>query len=427
MGSEGADDSSSRRKEEEAQPPETEQSDMKTEKTLLERRYTKPCARFLNGVRVGFGFVFERTCRPWTCQRDCGATDNLLHRHCRFFEFKPHQAVVLRQAKALKAEEEKVGHPVDSYEGFRSDWIHFSVSVVAPLNAADPSPNLNAEQHNGFHFSPKASAHFLAWWRLFNHTMSLPIRQGSLFPHAPPPSKKFGRSLGTIKYRFDLAPVYLSHMYTQVDKDLWVQGKAPILGIKARIDHIRADAHQRAQEKFVNHEKLGRSSVIVHKPFYAGDVLVEGVQLKGVRAIFRAAEAYGSPENVEPPLPKVSELPETRRVWYNFLDFIDCNRKPIDHDPEIEFVDFMDCPTAFYSMRNKAELPDPHSNWDKEKSSGKHAIEKSKFGHEKSHICYLGAVKKVSEAQMDITQSRVDELEAHRAAMDNLTPVSLIG
>jgi hypothetical protein len=34
---------------------------------------------------------------------------------------------------------------------------------------------------------------------LFNHKMSLPIRQGKMFPDSPPPSKKFGRSLGTIK------------------------------------------------------------------------------------------------------------------------------------------------------------------------------------------------------------------------------------
>ena len=37
--------------------------------------------------------------------------------------------------------------------------------------------------------------------RLFGGNMSLPIRQGKLFPNSPPPSKKFGKSLATIKVR----------------------------------------------------------------------------------------------------------------------------------------------------------------------------------------------------------------------------------
>lgn len=80
------------------------------------------------------------------------------------------------------------------------------MSVVNPnvsddAFAACASPTLqNAVEHNSLHFSPKATAAFLAWWGLFSRSLSLPIRQGKLFsPDAPPPSKKFGRSLATIK------------------------------------------------------------------------------------------------------------------------------------------------------------------------------------------------------------------------------------
>ena len=55
--------------------------------------------------------------------------------------------------------------PVDSYEGFRSDYIHFSVSVVAPLNEVNETMRENAENQNSLHMSPKAFAHFFAWWR----------------------------------------------------------------------------------------------------------------------------------------------------------------------------------------------------------------------------------------------------------------------
>jgi hypothetical protein len=79
------------------------------DQALIERRYTKPCARFLNGVRVGFGFVLERTCRPWTCKGNCGGTENLFHRQCREFTFKRHQEVILRSPEAIEREEARLG------------------------------------------------------------------------------------------------------------------------------------------------------------------------------------------------------------------------------------------------------------------------------------------------------------------------------
>lgn len=159
--------------------------------------------------------MFERTCRPWTCQNHCGATDNLFHRQCRVFDFKRHQEVILRSSEAVERAEQQSGHvgpfleemclPADyakvsdSWEGFRSDYIHFSISLVAPTTEEVKAKAEVAERSNSFHFSPKAFAHFFAWWRLFDHTLSLPIRQGKLFSDSPHPSKKFGRCLGTIK------------------------------------------------------------------------------------------------------------------------------------------------------------------------------------------------------------------------------------
>lgn len=83
--------------------------DKAIELDLISRRYTKPCARFMNGVRVGFGFKFERACRPHTCQQDCGATDNLMHRLCRITDFKRHQDVLLRSPEAVERDELKLG------------------------------------------------------------------------------------------------------------------------------------------------------------------------------------------------------------------------------------------------------------------------------------------------------------------------------
>lgn len=95
--------------------------------------------------------------------------------------------------------EREVGHPFDSYEGFRSDFIHFSVSLDAPRDGDKNTKSVDAETHNSLHLTPKAFAHFFAWWRLFGAKTPAPIRQGRVFPEGPPPSKKFGASMATIK------------------------------------------------------------------------------------------------------------------------------------------------------------------------------------------------------------------------------------
>ncbi|WVQ80568.1 hypothetical protein IAT38_002673 [Cryptococcus sp. DSM 104549] len=402
----------------EGKPDESDQA-------LIERRYTKPCARFVNGVRVGFGFRFERTCRPWTCKHDCGNTENLMHRQCHEFNFIQHQAVVLRSKEAVKRDEERLGRRVDSYEGFRSDFIHFSVSLVAPHGENPDDRRMWQERPdkvNSLHFAPKASHHFLSWWRLFGHQMSLPIRQGKLFPDSPPPSKKFGRSLGTIKYRFDLKPVYISHVYSQVSKDHPGTGRSESLGIKARFGRFRADAHQRAQEKIERHEKLGRSTVVVHKPFYAADILADDIKVKGIHARFEEG-SNDDGEASDDDFPRTSHLPPDLKHWYNYLDYIDVDRKPIDRDPRIELVDFGDCPHFFYSKRVKARASTSHdddSTVQANSDSSLLGVESSKFGHELTHHCYLGLAEGVREVQRDIAQKRINELWAR---LDSYPPV----
>lgn len=84
----------------------------KQEHALIARRYTKPCARFMNGVRVGFGFALERTCRPHSCKAGDGcnsSAESLMHRNCRMTEFKRHQDVILRNKQAVHRDEERLG------------------------------------------------------------------------------------------------------------------------------------------------------------------------------------------------------------------------------------------------------------------------------------------------------------------------------
>lgn len=205
--------------------------------------------------------------------------------------------------------------------------------------------------------------------------MSLPIRQGRLFPDSPAPSKKFGQSLATIKYRFDLQSVYASHMYAQKARQLWDKGKTESLGLKARFGHFRADAHQRVQETIVTHKDTKISKAQTHKAFYALDLMLEDIELKGIRAEFDELPKHGmarqdssdsisssststSDESVE--LVKASLMEPVNQAWFNIYDFFDSDRRPFDLDPKIALIDIGDCPEVFWSRRTKVRPATPY-------------------------------------------------------------------
>ena len=227
-------------------------------------------------------------------------------------------------------------------------------------------------------------------------------------------------------------------MYSPSVKHMWSAGKSQSLGVKGRIARFKADAHMRIQEKTIRHEKLHTTQVILHKTFYAADLLLGGIEVKGVRADFTETTRPDTRELPEAPKSKVSELAPEKRVFYNFFDFIDADKKPFDSNPEVDIVDMMDCPQVFFSKRNKVRKTTPHDDknrgesdvdgqpaiGDKNEEDSRFNLESSKFGHELSHICYLGAAKSVSETQRTITRERIDELEKRRLNYKDDTSVS---
>lgn len=315
----------------------------------------------------------------------------------------------------------------DSYAGFRSDFVHFSISVTSPLppeSHGDPDldacsrwPGIpkrdrgRAAQNNSFHFAPGVMAQFWDNWRLFDSTMSLPIRQGQLFPSPQPPSKKFGRHTATIKYRLDIAPLYIAHTYKQDVKADWSRGVTTILGVKGRVDHLRLDLHQRATEETIERKERKDSVKVVHKRFYEAEIDADGIEMRVLHGTFsdplKAQVAptvwtdADAPEIARPPPMPSSD----RQKWIDEDDYVDVHwhpervgrlgdfndrTAPTVSEPIYRTQPFLTCPRITYYKRPVAD-PSVH------KPGGANAEEAdessapySKFGDEPTHVCLIG-------------------------------------
>lgn len=224
----------------------------------------------------------------------------------------------------------------------------------------------------------------------------------------------------------------MSHMYSQISRQLWDQGKTQSLGVKARFGRFRGDMHQRAQEKVVRHDKLDRVKVVTHKPFYATDLILEDIEVKGIRSEFdehpthhhnkRDTDSQSQSDDTSSledfNFPKSTEMEAVDKAWFNLFDFIDADKRPFDRDPRVELVDFGDCPEVFFSMRTKVKPTTPGDDdsmrSDADSDDGaehQHDLERSKFGDEPTHVCYLRTNKSVAPIQIKITRERIREVQ----------------
>lgn len=254
-----------------------------------------------------------------------------------------------------------------------------SISISSGLRASTDASHPNS---SSFHLSPEAFAHFWAWWDLFRGNLSLPIRQGPRYPRQRPVSPKFGQHIATLKYSISIPNLFITHVYSDSSKDAWSDGVTPFVGVKAMIDMFQVDMHQRYEESIIM-TPLGDKK-IRHKPFDAAEVLMKGLDLRTLLAIF--------PEPLKRSVVIDSTLRDndyrTRNYytpvaldsgWYDADDFVEPSGSPSTL-PALHLLPTVLCPQFSYFMHDRYKNPSP---------SGPTAMV-SKFGNEKSHMCLLG-------------------------------------
>lgn len=148
----------------------------------------------------------------------------------------------------------------DAYEGFRSDFIHMSISVISQAGITtdsnsrtefnvDPMANIRGDSRCSAHLTAGVFHHFKCWKSQFHSDLWSPIRTGSLFPdpvRARPSTKTFGAALSTAQYQIALAPLDLSffhHMYHQTAS----ANEDRCTGVKAKVQDFVFDWHTRRE------------------------------------------------------------------------------------------------------------------------------------------------------------------------------------
>ncbi|KAN0066097.1 Protein SABRE [Thecaphora frezii] len=410
--------------------------------------FSKVVLKLTNGVKWGAGMHLERTCDDESCQRTPKCQGEAFYRECRFFDRIPHWEVVTRTRAHFDSLPDS--QRVDSFRGWRTDHIHFSLSVYSPENGLPDCPVTHHRTgvSNNFYLTPLAWAHFWAWMRLFSSAMSLPIRHGSLFPDSAPPSPKFGRLLGTIKYRIDLKPLFIAHQYMQFTKSDWAAGLRTFLGMKARLGVFRLDLHQRQQETVKEKPELGAPKIVFHKPFYEAEVDCSDIDLRMLCGQFDEPSQRLSEEGLDN-LDDVTledlfagdcSIPDSELDWVDLDDFVELEAAPLkDPKPKLKLYPALTCPSFNYyrkidSLRERRDKEEKHhrrygrrermgrtdastASEDRDTEALMASLERSKFGHEDSHTCLVGKAQQPVQIQHDLA---VQRLRTIRAEMQRL-------
>ncbi|KAI1310935.1 mitochondrial protein from FMP27-domain-containing protein [Xylaria venustula] len=333
----------------------------------------------------------------------------------RDFSFKPHYDVILKAPMYAKAQDGTV--PYDAFSGFRSQHIHLSIAVRAPIDRDWTSSELQppTRSYNTVHLTPRFFTHFFAWWSLFSGPMSLPIRQGSLWPGREKNSKKFGRHLGTIKYNLLLAPLFLSHIYKHKDAENYSENDVSATGIKVRFDSFMVDIHQRREEfntRDADNKAAKPNSRTTGMKIHAAQLDLLSTDVRAVSASIRGTTTEAVKKNslstllAQQDLDEAADLshftiPDHDFSWIDMDDFVELDWiLPSEANPDTKILPLAYSPRVTYFRQTDIGGTidgDPDRT--------------SPFGTEPTHFCIMRQDDDPRRVQSQLIQSRLDQLD----------------
>ncbi|CAK7210607.1 Protein SABRE [Sporothrix curviconia] len=326
----------------------------------------------------------------------------------RNFDFAPHYSIFLKSPQHAHPQG---GLPYDAFRGFRSQHIHMSIAVRAPVDREWSVSNSEpSRSYNTVHLSPRFFTHFFAWWSLFSGPMSLPIRQGKLWPGCEKNSKKFGRHLATIKYNLLLAPLFLSHIYKHKDTEDHVENAISATGIKVRFDSFMLDLHQRREEFNTRDKGRKTQSRTTGMKIHACQLDLASADIRAVSASIRGITADNIQEvamshyiHNEDEAADVSRfmIPDEDFSWVDMDDFVELDWiLPTEPNPDTKIFPLAFAPRITYFRQTDIGgviSGDPDRT--------------SPFGHEPTHLCIMTPDDDPRTVQMHLVRTRLQQLE----------------
>ncbi|KAF1983145.1 hypothetical protein K402DRAFT_178704 [Aulographum hederae CBS 113979] len=327
----------------------------------------------------------------------------------RSFDFRPHYDIVLKNPKFAKSRDDL---PYDAFRGFRSHYIHLSVAIAAPVDRDWSVTNVKpSSDYNSVHLTPRFFSHFYSWWSMFSGVMSLPIRQGKLWPGIEKSSKKFGRHLATIKYNLLLSPLYMSHIYKHKDAEEYGRHTVHSTGLKVRLDSFMLDLHQRREEfttpvQGAKHSKTtGMRINQAQLDFISADIRAISASIMGTdpsdldNATAEELASY-QPHDMSVDLARFT-IPDQDFKWVDMDDFVELDWiLPAESNPETKILPLAFAPRfTYYRQTDHHDMisGDPNRT--------------SPFGNEDTHNCVMSASNDPRRVQCRLIEDRLDHVQ----------------
>lgn len=260
-----------------------------------------------------------------------------------------------------------------------------SLSILSPPDRDwTPSNTRPSTSYNTIHLTPRFFTHFFSWWGLFSGVMSLPIRQGELWPGPEKSNKKFGRHLATIKYKLCLSPLFISHIYKHNDKDDAGNDVVAATGLKAKLDSFMVDIHQRREDTEQSTTmRINRAEL----DFHSADIRAVSAMITGATADELMKQAAEAPLNLAEGTIRYSgdmsqfTIPDADYSWIDMDDFVELDWVlPGGQTPKTKIMPLAYTPRFTYFRQTD------HSELVSNLESGNPI---SPFGHEPTHDCLL--------------------------------------
>ncbi|KAI8985971.1 golgi-body localization protein domain-containing protein [Pilobolus umbonatus] len=377
-----------------------------------ESRFIKIALKLSAGIVMGIGCHLERKDTNENKIDDQDMTPEMADAHkSQFLQFLPHYKV---KFKAPQNVHEK---SYDAYRGFRSDYIHLSLSIIK-LNDDDDKEK-KSMLGNSMHLTTGFIEHFVSWFRLFGGAMSYPLRTGTLFPKADSrPSQKFGRHMSTMKYKVAVNPLTVGYFLKDDNvsaEESTVEELGDCIGLKAYAKEFSVDMHQRRE--FVNDlkAKLDRKRLKANWPLHEAEVQLKNVDVRVVKAKYSrqddetlsssGAETMGVPYMDSHYVDHDNKLDIMEGLnyqgnndldtanWIDLDDYIEMEIPTPAIYPTIQVLPFAFSPCIYYLRQ-----------------IDRNNIEKFRYLH-KTHDCILGTSIGTREMQVNLLNDRIRNMD----------------